>query len=87
MMPQRMTILKHSRNKAGRHKTGCPSLKTQKESVWNVLHMPYKDFTNLASQGVLRVILGGGVPPSTPNPDPISDPKMSFSTPFFRPDL
>ena len=49
--------------------------------------MPYKDFTNLASQGVLRVILGGGVPPSTLNPDPISDPKMSFSTPFFRPDL
>ena len=87
MMPQRMTILKHRRNRAGRHKTGCPSLKTQKESVWNVLHMPYKDFTNLASQGVLRVILGGGVSPSSPNPDPISDQKLSLSTPFFRPDL
>ena len=87
MMPQRMIILKHRRNRAGRHKTGCPSLKTQKESVWNVLHMPYKDFTNLASQGVLRVILGGGVSPSSPNPDPISDQKLSLSTPFFRPDL
>ena len=49
--------------------------------------MPYKDFTNLASQGVLRVILGGGVSPSSPNPDPISDQKLSLSTPFVRPDL
>ena len=32
-------------------------------------------------------ILGGGVPPGSPNPDPISDQKMSFSTPVFRPDL
>ena len=51
MMPQRMIILKHRRNRAGTHKTGCPSLKTQGESVWNVLHigraLPYKDFTNL----------------------------------------
>ena len=30
-------------------------------------------------------ILGGGVPPSSPNPDPISDQKMSFSTSVFRP--
>ena len=88
MMPQRMTILKHRRNRGTkRHRTGCPSLKTQKESVWNVLHMPYKDFTNLASQGVLRVILGGGVSPSSPNPDPISDQKLSLSTPVFRPDI
>ena len=34
-------------------------------------------------EGVLLGILGGGVP----NPDPISDQKMSFSTPVFRPDL
>ena len=27
----------------------------------------------------------GGVPPSSPNPDPISDQKMSFSTSVFRP--
>ena len=26
---------------------------------------------------------GGGVPPGSPNPDPISDQKMSFSTPVF----
>ena len=36
---------------------------------------------------VLLEILGGGVPPGSPNPDPISDQKMSFSTPVFRPDL
>ena len=27
-------------------------------------------------------ILDGGVPPSSPNPDPISDQKCSFSRPF-----
>ena len=37
--------------------------------------------------GVLRGVLGDGVPPGSPNPDPISDQKMSFSTPVFRPDL
>ena len=36
---------------------------------------------------VLLGILGGGVPPGSPNPDLISDQKMSFSTPVFRPDL
>ena len=30
-------------------------------------------------------ILGGSVLPGSPNPDPISDQKMSFSTPVFRP--
>ena len=33
--------------------------------------------------GVLLEILGGGVPPGSPNPDPISDQKISFSTPFL----
>ena len=37
--------------------------------------------------GVLLGILGGGVPPDSPNPDPISDKKMYFSAPVFRPDL
>ena len=32
-------------------------------------------------------ILGGRVPPGSTKPDPISDQKMSFSTPVFRPDL
>ena len=31
--------------------------------------------------------LVGSVPPSSPNPDPISDQIMSFSRPVFRPDL
>ena len=35
--------------------------------------------------GVLLGILGGAVPPSSPNPDPISDQKMPFSTSVFRP--
>ena len=40
------------------------------------------------SRGVLLGILGGGVPPgSSPNPDPISDQNVSFSTPVFRPGL
>ena len=37
--------------------------------------------------GVFLGILGGGVvPPGSPNPDPVSDQKMSFSTPVIRPD-
>ena len=37
---------------------------------------------------VLLEILGGGVPPRSPNPDSISDQKMSFSkTGIFRTDL
>ena len=31
---------------------------------------------NLRTRGVLLGILGGGVPPGSPNPDPISDQKM-----------
>ena len=37
--------------------------------------------------GVLLRILGGGVPPGSPNPDPITDQNMSFSTLVFRPGL
>ena len=37
--------------------------------------------------GVLLGILGGGVLPGSPNPDPVADQKMLFFTPFFRPDL
>ena len=35
--------------------------------------------------GVFLGILGGGVPPDSPNPDPISYHKNVISTPFFRP--
>ena len=38
-------------------------------------------------RGVLLGILGGSVPPGSPNPDQISDQKMEFSEPVFRPDL
>jgi len=37
--------------------------------------------------GVLVEIFGGGVPPISPNPDPISDQKMPFPTLVFRPGL
>ena len=37
--------------------------------------------------GVLLGILGVGVPSSFPNPDPIADQRMSFSTSVFRPGL
>ena len=38
--------------------------------------------------GLLLGIPGGRVlPRSSPNPNPISDQKMLFSTPVFRPDL
>ena len=37
--------------------------------------------------GVHLGILGRGVPPGTPNPDPISDQSIPFSTPVFRPGL
>ena len=32
-------------------------------------------------------ILGGGVPPGSPNPDPFSGQKLSVSTLVLRPDL
>ena len=37
--------------------------------------------------GVLLGILGRAVPPGPPNPDPISDQNMPFSTLLFRPGL
>ena len=37
--------------------------------------------------GVFLGIFGGSVPHASPNPDPISDQKLPFSTPVFRPDL
>ena len=37
--------------------------------------------------GVFLGILGGGMLPGSLYPDSISDQKMLFSTPVFRPDL
>ena len=38
-------------------------------------------------RGILLGILGRGVPPGSPNPDPISLQNIPFSTPVFRPGL
>ena len=43
--------------------------------------------TRRGGGGVLPGILGGGLPPGSSNPDPISDLDMPFSRPVFRPDL
>ena len=40
-----------------------------------------------AGGGLVLGILGWGVPPGSPNPDSISDQKMLFFTPVFRPGL
>ena len=37
--------------------------------------------------GKLLGIRFGGVPPGSPNPEPISDQNMLFSIPVFRPDM
>ena len=39
------------------------------------------------AQNPVRTLKERGVPPGSPNPDPISDQNMPFSTPVFRPDL
>ena len=43
--------------------------------------------TSQEGGGVLLGILGGDVLPSSLNPDPISDQKVSFFMPVFRPGL
>ena len=53
MMPQRMIILKHRRNRAGRHKTGCPSLRTRyvggKHIIWKNFVAVFQDFRGMNS--------------------------------------
>ena len=44
-------------------------------------------FLFITRRGGPLVILGGGVPPSSPNPDPISDPKNAIFHTRFRPGL
>jgi len=47
-----------------------------------VIHgQSWSSMVHPSSMGVLLGIFGGGVPPASPNPDPISDQKMPFSTP------
>ena len=57
-------------------------LEAQKESTDD-----FNAYDPRGGGGVLLGILGGGVPPGSSNPDPISDLNMPFSTPVFRPDL
>ena len=61
----------------------------ESSNVMYIVSDDYDDtiYTLLLIPGLLLGILGGGVQPGSPNPDPISDQKMSFSTPVFRPDL
>ena len=46
---------------------------------------PFLGSFYLTPRGVPLKILGGGVPLTSPNPDPISDQKVTLFTPFFRP--
>ena len=45
----------------------------------------HREIPRGGGRAVLLGILGGAVPPGSPNPDPISDQKMPFFTPIFRP--
>ena len=54
--------------------------------ITNVLYVS-SNYENTAKTpgGVLLGIFGGGVPPASPNPDPISDQKIPFPIPVSRP--
>ena len=52
-----------------------------------LFHFTLSKIVVLSPGGIFLGMFGGDVPPGSPNPDPISDQKMSFSTPVFRPDL
>ena len=54
---------------------------------WMLLSSYFLRYYYIApEEGVLLGILGWGVPPGSPNPDPISDQKCHFSHPFSDPD-
>ena len=58
------------------------SWKTQEEGLQQEVAILYRnDPLKLLPRGFLRII-GGGVPPGSLNPDPISDQKCQFSTRF-----
>ena len=67
-----------------RHFAGKPAVASR--NVGCFLRLPIMLLDKL-SRGVPLGILGWGAPPCSPNPDPISDQKMSFSTSIFRPEL
>jgi len=51
------------------------------------MHDSFRKLGGKVARGgrVLLGIFGGGVPPASPNRDPISDQKMPFPTSVFRP--
>ena len=56
--------------------TGLPTLNTFLEERGGI-----------GGWGLLLGVVGGGVPHGSPNPDPILNQKMTFSTPVFRPGI
>ena len=62
------------------------------ENIPSILNTLHPHIVQMVTEGkgvipgeVLLGILGRGVPPGSPNPDPISDQNIPFSTPVFRP--
>ena len=55
-----------------------PTLYSKQWLWWHDFNTP----CSWPQEGVLRGTLGGGVPPGSPNPDPISDQKCHFPHPF-----
>ena len=55
-----------------------PFIISSGEDQHNIMHSP-----RVGGGGLILGIIGRGVPPGSPNPDPISDQKMPFSTPVF----
>ena len=55
----------------------------------SVLHTELGNFELIrhGTKFLEKKTFGATIGPGSPNPDPISDKKMSFSTPVFRPDL
>ena len=60
---------------------------TSCENSIDVIDMKMTIYSHAWGGEVPLGILGGGVPSRSPNPDPISDQNMKFSTPAFRLDL
>ena len=58
------------------------SHRTNGHTAIRIAHQcPYRS----RGEGVLLGIPGRGLPPASPNPDPISDQSIPFYTPVFRP--
>ena len=69
----------------------CASSESDLSTLKNMLYTSFPPSLKITfcpgGGGVLLGIFGGSVSPTSPNPDPISDQKMAFPTPVFRPGL